>query len=118
MPYSVAVTTAVPNGDGRRAPDHVDALAAGAEDAGRHRLIGDEQVVQPRGRAEAHLVGGVEHALLVAQQALGVVERHRLGEALGREAAPAAEEIGQLALGHAEGAGEARQIGLVGAVLR
>ena len=46
---------------------------------------------------------------LVGEQPLGVVERHRLGKALGRQPAPAAEQIGHLPFGHAEGPGEGRR---------
>ena len=52
------------------------------EVARRHRLVGDEQVVQAARAREADLVGGVEHARRVGEQRLGVVERDRLQEGL------------------------------------
>jgi hypothetical protein len=45
-----------------------------------------------------------------------MVERHRLGKSLRGEPAPAAKQLRQLALVHAERAGKPRQIGFVGAV--
>ena len=69
-----------------------DALAARLVVAGRHRLVGDEQIVQAAGTGEADLVAGVEDGSGIGQQAAGMVERHRLEEALRRQAGPAGEQ--------------------------
>ena len=71
-------------------------FAAGFPFARRHRLVRDEQIVQPAGAGQADLVGGVEHARRGAQQLARVVERERLQERLRRQPAPAAEQMMQI----------------------
>ena len=72
------------------------AVAAVFPFAGRHRLMGDEQIVQPARARQAEVERGIEHAGGIAQQALGVVERQRLHEGLWRQPGPAAEQMVQL----------------------
>ena len=81
---------------GMEAVARSQALAAGLPFARRHRLVGDEQVVQPAGAGQADFVGGVEHARRIAQQLARAVERHRLQEGLRRQPGPAAEQVMQL----------------------
>ena len=81
-------------------------FAAGLPFAGRHRLVGDEQIVQPAGAGQADLVGGVEHACGIAQQIARAVERERLEEGLRREPGPAAEQMMQLGRRDAGGFGD------------
>ena len=64
--------------------------------ARRHRLMGDEQIVQPSRARKPGVEGGVEHAGGIAQQALGVIERQRLHEGLWRQPGPAAKQMVQL----------------------
>ena len=71
--------------------------------ARRHRLVGDEQIVQAAGPGQPDLVGGVEHARGIAQQRARMIERDRLQEGLRRQAGPAAEQVMQLAGRHADG---------------
>jgi hypothetical protein len=52
--------------------------------ARRHRLMGDEEIVQPAGTGQPRVERGVQDACGVAQQALGVIERQRLHEGLWR----------------------------------
>ena len=82
------------------------AFAAGLPFARRHRLVGDEQVVQPAGAGQADLVGGVEHARGIAQQLARAVERERLQERLRRQPGPAAEQMVQLGRRDAGGFGD------------
>ena len=62
---------------------------------GRHRLVGDEQVVQPARARQTGVEGGVEHAGGIAQQAFGVIQRQRLHERLRRQSGPAPEQMMQ-----------------------
>src|SRR5262249_62045966 len=78
---------------GMEAVGELEAFAARLPFAGRHRLVGDEQVVQPAGAGEADLVARVEHARGVAQQLARMVERQRLYERLACQPAPAAEPM-------------------------
>ena len=96
-----------------KAEVNLQAFAAGLPFARRHRLVGDEQVVQAAGTGQAHRVGGVEHARGVAQQLPGAVERQRLQEGLGGEARPAAEQVMQLGRRDARGLGDGLDFGLL-----
>ena len=82
------------------------AFAAGFPFAGRHRLVGDEQVVQASGAGQADLVGGVEHARGIAQQIARAVEGERLQERFRRQPGPAAEQVVQLGRRDAGGFGD------------
>ena len=88
------------------------ALAAGFPFARRHRLVGDEQVVQPARAGEADLVGRVEHACRIAQQLARIVERDRLQEGLRRQPGPAAEQVMQLVRRDADGVRDLLDLGL------
>ena len=93
------------------------AFAAGLPFARRHRLVGDEQVVQPAGAGEADLVGRVEHARAIAQQLARIVERDRLQEGLRRQPGPAAEQVVQLVRRHADRMRDLLDLGLRAPVL-
>ena len=92
------------------------AFAAGLPFARRHRLVGDEQVVQAAGTGQADLVGGVEHARGVAQQLPGAVERQRLQEGLRGQSRPAAEQVMQFGRRDAGGVGDGLDLGLLAPV--
>ena len=92
------------------------AFAAGLPFAGRHRLVGDEQVVQPAGAGQADLVGGVEHARGIAQQIARAVERQRLQERLRRQPGPAAEQVMQFGRRDAGGFGDLLDLRLLAPV--
>ena len=94
------------------------AFAAGLPFAGRHRLVGDEQVVQPARAGQADLVGGVEHARGIAQQLARAVERQRLQERLRRQPGPAAEQVMQFGRRDAGGFGDLLDLGLRAPVAR
>ena len=94
-PRAVAITSAVPNGRGVKAVGDGQPFAAGLPFARRHRLVGDEQIVQPARPGQADLVGGVEHARGIAQQLARMIERERLQERLRRQPGPAAEQMMQ-----------------------
>ena len=70
-------------------------FAAGFPFARRHRLVRDEQVVQPSRARQPDLIGGVEHARGIAQQCARAVERERLQKRLRRQPGPAAEQVMQ-----------------------
>ena len=89
------------------------AFAAGFPFAGRHRLMGDEQIVQPAGAGQADFVGGVEHACGIAQQLPRAVERQRLQERLRRQPGPAPEQMVQFGRRHAGGFGDGLDLGLL-----
>ena len=57
--------------------------------------MGDEQIMQPSRTGQAGVIGGIEHAGGIAQQALGVVERERLHEVLRCQSRPAPEQMMQ-----------------------
>ena len=66
--------------------------AALAEFAGRHRLDGDEQVMEPAGAGQPGIEGGVEAARAVAAQGrAGLFEAQIAGEAFRADAGPAGE---------------------------
>ena len=88
------------------------AFAAGLPFAGRHRLMGDEQIVQPAGAGQADFIGGVEHARRGAQQLARMVERQRLQKGLRRQPAPAAEQMMQIGRRDAGGIGDDVDFGL------
>ena len=88
------------------------AFAARLPFARRHRLVGDEQIVQPARAGQADFVGGVQHARRGAQQVARVVERERLQEGLRRQPAPAAEQMMQLGRRDAGGVGDGVDLGL------
>jgi hypothetical protein len=67
--------------------------------ARRHGFMGDEQVVQPAGAGKAKLEACIEHIRRLMQDRAGMVERHRCKKVLGRQTAPAAEQIGKRARG-------------------
>ena len=70
----------------------IDASAGLLEGAGAHGLVGDEEIVQPRGTREAGVIRGVEDRGGVFKLRLGVVQREILAEALGRDTRPAPEQ--------------------------
>ena len=74
------------------APADDDAFAARLEGAGRHGVVGDEEVVQPAGPGQADLVGRVEHGGGIGEQRAGMVEGERLDEGLRRQPRPAGEK--------------------------
>ncbi len=92
------------------------AFAAGFPLAGRHRLVGDEQVVQTARAGQADFVGGVEHARRVAQQLPCAVERQRLQKRLRRQPGPAAEQVMQFGRCDAGGFGDGFDFGLLAPV--
>ena len=96
----------------------VEAFAAGLPFARRHRLVRDEQIVQPAGAGQADLVGRVEHAGRRAQQLARVVERQRLQEGLRRQPAPAAEQMMQIGGADAGGFRDGVDLGLRAPVAR
>ena len=58
--------------------------------------MGDEEIMQAAGAGQAHLIGGVEDARGLAQQASRMVKRERRHERLRRQSGPAAEQMVQL----------------------
>ena len=82
----------VAEGRGMEAVADVDALAARLVGAGRHGLVGDEEIVQPAGAGQADLVGRVENRSRIGEQRAGMIEGQRLDEALRRQARPAGEQ--------------------------
>src|SRR5262245_544055 len=83
-----------------KAIGHRQPAAARFPFAGRHRFVGDEEIVQPARSGQADLERGIEHAGGVPQQSARVVERERLQEGLGRNARPAAEQTMQIVGAH------------------
>ena len=100
-----------------KAEPHRQTLAAGLPFARRHRLVGDEQIVQPARARQADFVGGVEHARGIAQQLPRAVERQRLHKSLRGEPGPAAEQVMQLGRGDARRFGNGFDLGLLAPVL-
>ncbi len=117
-PRSVAITSA--DAERRRMEavgDGASAFGAGLPFAGRHRLVGDEQVVQPARTGQADLVGRVEDAgrrSAAASRALSSVSACR--KRLRRQAGPAAEQMMQLGRRHARGFGDLLDLRLVAPV--
>jgi hypothetical protein len=95
-----------------------ETFAAGFPFAGRHRLVGDEEVVQAAGTGKADLVARIEHARRIAQQAPRVVERDRLQERLRRQAGPAAEQVVQVCHRNADRVCDGFDFGLRAPLLR
>ena len=93
-------------------------FAAGLPFAGRHRLVGDEQVVQPARPGEPHFISSVEHGGGGAQQRARAVERDRLQEGFRRQARPAAEQMMQLGRGDADRVRDLLDLGLLAPLLR
>ena len=91
-------------------------FAARAIAAGRHRLVRDEEVVQPARAGEPDLVGGVEHGRGLLQQRARMVERQRLQEGLRRKPGPAREELLQPRRLHADLCGDRLERRLVAPV--
>ena len=96
-------------GRGVEAVAHGEPLAACLVGARRHRLVADEEIVQPAGAGEADLIGGVEHRGRISQKRAGVIQRQGLNEALGRQAGPAGEQALQGERLHADMGGDALQ---------
>ena len=80
--------------------------------------MGDEEIVQARGRTEPDLIGGIEHGRIVGQKPLGVIEGHGLGEAFRRQPTPTPEQVRHLPFGHAEGMGEGAHVEGIGRCVR
>ena len=74
--------------------------------AGRQRLMGDEQVVQPARPGQADVVGGVEHARRIAQQLARPLDRQRLQEGLRRQPGPALEHVLEVRRGETDMVGD------------
>ena len=110
------MTSARPNGDGMKAVSDGQALAAGFPFAGRHRFMGDEQVVQPARAGQSDFVSGVEHARGIAQQAAGAVQRERLQKRFRRQPGPAPEQMMQFGRRHAGRFGNGLDLGLLAPV--
>ena len=104
-------------GRGVEAEAHGEPRAAGLEVARRHRLVGDEEVVQAARAGQADLVGRVEHARRVGEERLGVVERDRLQEGLRRQPAPAPEEVVHMGGRQPDMGGDRLERGLVAPAL-
>ena len=60
--------------------------------AGRQRLVGDEEVVQPARAGEADVIGRVEHGRRIAQKFARALDGDRLQERLRRQPGPALED--------------------------
>ena len=74
--------------------------------ARRHRVHGDEEVVQTAGPRQAHLVRGVEQARRLAQQVPRVVGGEELHEPLRTQARPAREHPLEVELAQPHVAGD------------
>src|SRR5262245_30964479 len=69
--------------------------------AGRHRFVGDEQVVKPARTRQADLVSGVEDACRGAQKFARAVKRKCLQKSFWRQSAPATKQVMQVGRGYA-----------------
>ena len=88
------------------APGDLQPLAAAGVLAGAHRLPAQEEIVQPPRAGEAAGVRGVEHAVPLGEQPLGVVEREILLVALGADADPLAEHPLEVRRAEADAGGD------------
>ena len=79
-----------------------EAIAARLVVAGRHRLVGDEEIVQAAGTGHAELERRFEQRHALVEQFSRVIERHRLQEGFRRQAGPAGEELLQPGRGLAD----------------
>ena len=103
---------------GMEAVGEREPFAAGFPFAGRHCLVGDEEVVQAAGAGEADLVACFEHARGFPQQAPRAVERECRHEFLRGQPCPAAKQVVQFVRGDAAGVGDRFDLGLATPVLR
>ena len=80
--------------------------------ARRHRLAGDEQIVQRARARQPGVVTGIEHALRARERAFGVLDGERLQKALGADAGPAAKQTLEMVRAEPKLARDALEIGL------
>ena len=100
------------------APGDLEPLAAAGVLARAHRLPAQEEVVQPPRPGEAGGVGGVEHAVPLGEQPLGVVERQVLLVALRADADPLAEDALEVRRAQADARRDVLERGLLAATAR
>jgi hypothetical protein len=86
--------------------------ALGFELPRRHGLNVDKQVVQPPGAGKAGIVSGVEHAVRLAEQALGMFQGQELNEAFGTDPRPAPEQALEMELAQVHAFGDLAQFRL------
>ena len=79
----------------------------------RHGVAGDEQVVQTAWTGQPRAERGVEDTFGGGEPRLGVRERQRLEEALGRDTGPAPEQALKVVRAEAHGGGQRREAGLL-----
>ena len=75
---------------------HGQPLAARLKLARRHGLHAHKEVMQAAGAGEAAGIGGVEQAVRIRQQLLGVLDSQELQKSLGADAGPAFEQSLQM----------------------
>ncbi len=108
-----------PEGRGVETVTDRQPAALGLPFAGRHGLMGDEQIVQAARPGHANLDRGFEQRqILFAQQPLGMIQRYGLQECLGRQAGPASEGLLQLRRRLAEPCGNGFEGGLLAIIQR